>query len=94
MHSHGYLHRDLKPENFILNEKTLDLRIIDFGTVREFKHQPPPYTTYISTRWYRAPECVLRSEEYGPASDIFAVGCILGELYNLAPLFPGQSELD
>lgn len=89
MHSLGYLHRDLKPENFILNEKTLDLRIIDFGTVRDFQNENPPYTTYISTRWYRAPECALKSEDYGPASDIFAIGCIIGELYNLVPLFPG-----
>lgn len=94
MHSQGFLHRDLKPENFIINENTLELKIIDFGTVKEFATDTGPYTTYICTRWYRAPECALRTENYGPASDIFAVGCIMGELFNMNPLFPGTSELD
>jgi len=68
--------------------------MIDFGTVRNVVASPPPYTTYVSTRWYRAPECVLRSHNYGWPSDIFAVGCIMAELYNFQPLFPGGSELD
>jgi protein kinase len=72
----------------------MELKIIDFGTVKEYLQQKPPYSTYICTRWYRAPECVLRSEEYGPESDIFSVGCIMGELFNMNPLFPGESELD
>ncbi len=78
----------------MLNQQTLDLKIIDFGTVKDYSSISGPMTTYICTRWYRAPETALRSENYGPASDVFAVGCILGELFNLSPLFPGTSELD
>ena len=35
LHTKGYLHRDVKPENFIINEKTLEVKMIDFGTCRE-----------------------------------------------------------
>ena len=36
IHSKGYMHRDVKPENFIINPRTMDLRMIDFGTCREY----------------------------------------------------------
>jgi serine/threonine protein kinase len=94
MHERGFLHRDLKPENFCINSKTLEVKIIDFGTVKDMNQSSQPFTTYISTRWYRSPECVLRSENYGPASDIFAIGCLMCELFNNDPLFPGKNELD
>jgi serine/threonine protein kinase len=94
IHQRGFLHRDIKPENFVINQSTLNVKMIDFGTVKDFSKSSTSMTTYVSTRWYRAPECVLRSHNYGPASDIFAAGCLMGELYNMAALFPGGSELD
>ena len=51
-------------------------------------------TSYISTRWYRAPENVLRSRSYDYKVDIFAIGCIMAEMYTKIPLFPGVSALD
>lgn len=51
----------------------------------------PPYTEYVSTRWYRAPELLLRSKNYNSPVDVFALGCIMAELYNQVPLFPGTS---
>jgi serine/threonine protein kinase len=47
----------------------------------------------VSTRWYRAPEVLLRSLQYGAPIDLFAVGAIMAELYSLRPLFPGSSEV-
>lgn len=75
MHKHGFFHRDMKPENLLLNSKDV-LKIADFGLAREVRSQPP-YTDYVSTRWYRAPEILLRSTSYNSAVDIFAVGCIM-----------------
>ena len=49
-------------------------------------------TEYVSTRWYRAPEITLRSQKYDAAIDVFALGCIMGEMYLGRPLFPGRSE--
>lgn len=92
MHKHGLFHRDLKPENILVGKDGL-IKISDFGLVREIKSLPP-YTDYVSTRWYRAPECVLRANNYSYQTDIFALGCIMAELYMLIPIFPGSSELD
>ncbi|KAK2533966.1 Ick [Columba guinea] len=60
---------------------------------REIRSRPP-YTDYVSTRWYRAPEVLLRSTSYSSPIDIWAVGCIMAEVYTLRPLFPGASEID
>ena len=94
MHSLGYLHRDIKPENFVINKTTLDVKMIDFGTAKDTKNTTTPLTQYVSTRWYRAPEVLLRSPNYGPPSDIFAVGCVMAELFNGTPIFPGSNELN
>ena len=43
---------------------------------------------------YRAPEVLLRSTNYSSPIDIWAMGCIMAEMYRLQPLFPGMSEID
>ena len=53
-----------------------------------------PLADYVSTRWYRAPEVLLRSTNYSSPIDVWAVGCIMAELYTRRPLFPGSSEID
>uniref|UniRef100_A0AAY4DT02 non-specific serine/threonine protein kinase n=1 Tax=Denticeps clupeoides TaxID=299321 RepID=A0AAY4DT02_9TELE len=92
IHKHGFFHRDLKPENLLCMGPEL-VKIADFGLAREIRSQPP-YTDYVSTRWYRAPEVLLRSTSYNSPIDQWAVGCIMAELYTLRPLFPGSSEVD
>ena len=92
MHKHGFFHRDIKPENLLCMGPEL-IKIADFGLAREIRSRPP-YTDYVSTRWYRAPEVLLRSTNYSSPIDIWAVGCIMAELYTLQPLFPGRSEID
>ena len=65
----------------------------DFGLAKEIRSRPP-HTEYVSTRWYRAPELLLQSPNYNSPIDIFAMGCILVEMYLLRPLAPGNSEAD
>ncbi|KAL2659102.1 hypothetical protein AAZX31_03G077900 [Glycine max] len=91
MHKKGFFHRDLKPENMLVTNDVL--KIADFGLAREVSSMPP-YTQYVSTRWYRAPEVLLRAPCYTPAVDMWAVGAILAELFTLTPIFPGESEID
>jgi renal tumor antigen len=58
MHSHFILHRDINPENCMVDPTTLGLKLIDFGSARPAGTRGP-FTEYVSTRWYRAPECLL-----------------------------------
>ncbi|XP_027360052.1 cyclin-dependent kinase F-4 [Abrus precatorius] len=91
MHQRGYFHRDLKPENLMVTRDII--KIADFGLAREISSQPP-YTEYVSTRWYRAPEVLLQSYLYTSKVDMWAMGAIMAELFSLRPLFPGVSEAD
>ncbi|KAK8834567.1 hypothetical protein M9Y10_045454 [Tritrichomonas musculus] len=91
-------HRDIKPENCMVDKKTFTLKLCDFGSTRGFNSSQSvynqPFTEYVSTRWYRAPECILTSGSYGPEVDEWAVGCMLYELMTTKPLFPGKHEID
>ncbi|KAE9408084.1 Pkinase-domain-containing protein [Gymnopus androsaceus JB14] len=69
------------------------IKLADFGLARETKSLPP-YTEYVSTRWYRAPEVLFLSRDYSNPVDMWALGTIMAELVNLRPLFPGSDQLD
>jgi serine/threonine protein kinase len=47
----------------------------------------------VATRWYRSPELVV-TNRYSFPVDIWSVGCILGELIDGEPMFPGDDALD
>ena len=90
MHKYGFFHRDMKPENLLRINETI--KIADFGLAREIRSMPP-YTEYVSTRYYRAPECILKSTNYNSPIDIWALGCIMAEMYlHPQPLFFGNNE--
>lgn len=72
---------------------TYNVKLADFGLARETQSKLP-YTTYVSTRWYRAPEVLLRAGEYSAPVDIWAVGAMAVEVATLKPLFPGGNEVD
>ena len=90
MHKYGFFHRDMKPENLLLTGNKI--KIADFGLAREIRSLPP-YTEYVSTRYYRAPECILQSNNYNSPIDIWGLGCIMAEMYlHPQPLFCGANE--
>mmetsp|Transcript_84393 Transcript_84393/g.273260 ORF Transcript_84393/g.273260 Transcript_84393/m.273260 type:complete len:482 (-) Transcript_84393:215-1660(-) len=91
VHKNGYFHRDMKPENVLVRGDAV--KLADFGLAREIRARPP-FTDYVSTRWYRAPEVLLRSSVYNSPLDLWACGGIMAELHTFRPLFPGSSESD
>jgi len=93
MHKNNVFHRDIKPENILVDKQGRNLKLADFGSCRGITSKPP-FTEYISTRWYRPPECLLTSGMYGSAMDIWGMGAILFELTTLYPLSPGSDEAD
>ncbi|KAH7710353.1 cyclin-dependent kinase 7 [Aphelenchoides avenae] len=93
LHRHWILHRDLKPNNLLMNSAGR-IKIADFGLARFYGSPNRYYTHQVVTRWYRAPELLYGARAYGVGVDIWAVGCIIGELLLRTPIFPGESDLD
>lgn len=96
LHSAELLHRDIKPSNLLLNSDC-HIKLCDFGlcrSVAETAGPNPVLTDYVATRWYRAPEILLGSTHYTKGVDMWAVGCILGEMINGRPVFPGTSTMN
>jgi len=99
-HLNGVVHRDIKPENLLIGADQ-KMKLCDFGFARTLPQRGAALTDYVATRWYRAPELLLGWEQngqghtaYGHPVDLWAIGCIMGELVDGQPLFPGESEID
>ena len=93
LHEQNIIHRDIKPENLLITDK-MESKLCDFGFARLVSETNEKLTDYVATRWYRAPELLLSQGNYGKEVDYWAIGCIMGELVDGNPLFPGENELD
>mmetsp|Transcript_16975 Transcript_16975/g.56214 ORF Transcript_16975/g.56214 Transcript_16975/m.56214 type:complete len:309 (-) Transcript_16975:61-987(-) len=91
LHSAKVMHRDLKPGNILVNS-ACDVKICDLGMARSpvDSQLGERLTVKVVTRWYRAPELLLCSLDYDFSIDVWAVGCIMAELFLRKPAFPGD----
>jgi serine/threonine protein kinase len=84
-----------RPRNLLVNEDC-KLKIADFGLARIYNENNSStiiaMTEYVTTRWYRAPEIIVGWSMYTAAVDMWAAGCIMGELLGRTPLFPGSDS--
>jgi cyclin-dependent kinase 12/13 len=93
-HEHGVLHRDIKPSNLLIDKKGV-LKIADFGLANLFvPNQKRPLTSQVVTFWYRAPELLLGSTDYGVGIDLWSAGCLLAEMFVGRPIMPGRTEVE
>ncbi|CAG8434392.1 1977_t:CDS:2 [Ambispora gerdemannii] len=92
IHRNWIIHRDMKPNNLLVAPDG-QLKIADFGLARDYGDgQEKNMSSQVVTLWYRAPELILGTQQYGTAVDIWSVGCIFAELMLRVPLFADESE--
>jgi serine/threonine protein kinase len=86
LHAHGLIHRDLKPANILLDERGCAF-VADFGLAKDLEAslltQPGQAVGSLD---YMAPE-QIRGEEVGPATDVYALGCVMFECLAGRPPF-------
>lgn len=91
-HINQVLHRDIKGSNLLIDNEG-NLKLADFGLARSFSgDHNANLTNRVITLWYRPPELLLGATKYGPAVDMWSVGCIFAELLFGKPILPGKNE--
>jgi serine/threonine-protein kinase len=93
LHAAGLVHRDIKPSNIMLDDVGSAL-LTDFGLAKG-----PAYTVLtrpgqvVGTLDYLAPE-LIKGQEASPASDLYALGCVVYECVAGQAPFAGKSVLE
>lgn len=93
IHAKWILHRDMKTSN-ILVHKSGKIALCDFGLARKYQLPLKAMTLPVITLWYRPVELLFGDSVYGPAVDMWSIGCIFGELLKKEAILQGQGELD
>lgn len=87
------MHRDIKGSNLLLNNEGI-LKVADFGLANLCRQgQKNNLTSRVVTLWYRPPELLLGSINYGVSVDLWSVGCVFAELLLRKPLLQGRTEV-
>ncbi|BFG33136.1 cyclin-dependent kinase D-3 [Prunus yedoensis var. nudiflora] len=92
-HKKWVLHRDMKPNNLLIGPNG-QLKLADFGLARVFGSPDRRFTHQVFARWYRAPELLFGTKQYGSGVDVWAAACIFAELLLRRPFLQGSSDID
>ena len=93
-HARGVVHRDLTPANVLVERGTGRVVVTDFGLARlaRSSRSAPISGVLAGTPEYWAPEQAA-GHETGPATDLYALGCILFRLLAGRMPFEGEDRL-
>ncbi|RDX74679.1 Protein IMPAIRED IN BABA-INDUCED STERILITY 1, partial [Mucuna pruriens] len=93
-HLRGIMHRDIKVSNILVNNEGV-LKIGDFGLANTLSpNSKQPLTSRVVTLWYRPPELLMGSTNYGVSVDLWSVGCVFAELFLGKPILKGRTEVE
>ncbi|KAJ3452267.1 casein kinase ii subunit alpha-3 [Anaeramoeba flamelloides] len=93
-HSNGIMHRDIKPHNIMMDPKTKELTVIDWG-LAEFYHPNKEYNVNVASRCFKGPELLVGYKSYDYSLDIFSLGCLFaGLLFRKDFFFRGEDNED
>jgi len=92
-HSLGIMHRNINPSAILVDVKTMQVKLSDFGSSRTFTQKIQSVSNDVITLWYRPPEILLGECNYGPSVDTWSMATALVEIAAGAPLFNGDSEI-
>jgi serine/threonine protein kinase len=92
LHAAGLIHRDVKPANILLDTEGVAY-ITDFGLAKDSQGSllTRPGQALGSVD-YMAPE-QIRSEEVGPSTDVYALGCVVFECLTGSPPFADRRTM-
>jgi serine/threonine protein kinase len=88
-HQRGVIHRDVKPLNVRIAPDGR-AKIMDFGIARLQSGDVEGSAAIVGTPTYMAPEQITNGP-VTPATDVFAVGCLLYELLSYRKPFEGET---
>lgn len=105
-HSSGIMHRDVKPHNVMIDHRTRQLRLIDWG-LAEFYHKDQEYNVRVASRYFKGPELLVDMqgtfilflfidfEDYDYSLDLWSLGCMMaGIIFRKEPFFRGNDNKD
>ncbi|KAI8825814.1 kinase-like domain-containing protein [Fimicolochytrium jonesii] len=93
-HSKDIIHRDVKPENILINTKTRELHLIDWGLAESYVPEGS-YKLQIGTGVYRPPEVLLGNRQYDCSFDMWSFGCIMAAvLFEVNVFFCGEGNVE
>jgi len=92
LHRNNIIHRDIKPSNIMLN-KDGQIKFIDFDLARKIDVDDKELSMNVGTLYYKPAEIILGNSNYGFSFDLWALGCVISELYLGSPIFKADGEI-